>query len=75
MIRSVFAYARSMAEALADPAARALVMAHRKPIRGEAFDQRAALRHAVGYLLRAQREGTDKGMGSFHLTKGWGASY
>ncbi|HOY29486.1 MAG TPA: hypothetical protein PLR96_10965, partial [Flavobacteriales bacterium] len=75
MIRSALAYTRFMAAALADPAARALVMAHRKPAREGEFDQHAALRDAVGYLLRAQQEGTDKGMGSFHLVNGWGASY
>lgn len=75
MIRSALAYSRSMASALAEPAARALVMAHLKPVREVELDQRAALREAVGYLLRAQRHGTDKGMGSYHLTNGWGASY
>ena len=75
MIRSALAYTRLMAAALADPAARALVMAHRKPAREGEFDQHAALRDAVGYLLRAQQEGTDKGMGSYHLVNGWGASY
>ncbi len=75
MIRSALAYSRSMASALAEPAARALVMAHLKPVREVELDQRAALREAVGYLLRAQQHGTDKGMGSYHLTNGWGASY
>lgn len=34
-----------------------------------------ALRAATGYLLRAQAANKDGGMGSYHLTEGWGASY
>lgn len=75
MIRSLLSYAKNFTAALLDPAARALVLAHKKGPSGAVPDHRAALRSAVGYLLRAQQRGADAGMGSYHLTTGWGASY
>jgi uncharacterized protein YyaL (SSP411 family) len=76
VIRSTIDYARSFAHGLIDPQARALLRAHRSPWAGSFVgDPQAALRSAVGYLLRAQQQGTDAGMGSYHLVRGWGASY
>lgn len=75
MIRSALAYTKYMAAALVDPAARALVFAHRNGVAEEAVDRKEALRKAISYLLRAQRNGSDDGMGSYHLVHGWGASY
>lgn len=75
MIRSALAYTRYMAVALVDPAARALVFAHRNGVAEEVLDRKVALRKAISYLLLAQRNGSDDGMGSYHLVHGWGASY
>lgn len=75
MIRSALAYARYMAAAMADPAARVLVLTHARGLADGEVDRHVALREAVGYLMRAQQHGTDRGMGSYHLVEGWGASY
>ena len=75
MIRSVLSYVGSFAGALTRPRPRALILAHARGVSGEAGDRRAALRAALGYLLRAQQQGEDAGMGSYHLDHGWGASY
>lgn len=75
MIRSVLAYAKYMTAAMADPTVRAMVLSHAKGTVGGTVDRHAALGAAVGYLLRAQQQGSDVGMGSYHLSKGWGASY
>lgn len=75
MIRSLFSYGRSFALGLADTRVRALMRAHRARPARSATDMEAAMQHAVGYLLRAQVQGTDRGMGSYHLIHGWGASY
>jgi len=75
MIRSALAYTKYMAAALADPTARALVLAHRSGVVDGALDRMDALRKAITYLLHAQRNGSDDGMGSYHLVHGWGASY
>ncbi len=76
MIRSLLDYARSFAAGLAEPPVRALINAHRSgPVLGRTNDPSQALRDAVGYLLRAQKVCGDGGMGSYHLTHGWGASY
>lgn len=39
------------------------------------LDTRVAVKAAVEYLLRAQQQPADAGMGSYHLVHGWGASY
>lgn len=75
MIRSALAYTKYMAAVLADPTARALVLAHRSGVVDGALDRMDALRKAITYLLHAQRNGSDDGMGSYHLVHGWGASY
>lgn len=55
---------------------RALLMAHLKPFDSSVeVDRKAAMKVAAEYMLRAQSRGSDAGMGSFHLTQGWGASY
>lgn len=61
---------------MANKRVRALFNAHRRgPSVDVAFDTDLALRDAISYLLRAQEQGADAGMGSYHLTHGWGASY
>ncbi|MEZ4790469.1 MAG: prenyltransferase/squalene oxidase repeat-containing protein [Flavobacteriales bacterium] len=75
MIRSAISYTRDLGTALVDPAARRLLWAHAGGVTQKTVDREAALTAAVGYLLRAQQQGTDAGLGSYHLTKGWGASY
>ena len=75
MIRSAMAYARMMGAAIADPAARHLLGAHAFGSSIKVGDHTEALEAAVGYLLRAQQRGSDAGLGSYHLTQGWGASY
>ncbi|MBK8708124.1 MAG: hypothetical protein IPN30_06465 [Flavobacteriales bacterium] len=39
------------------------------------LDPNAALRDAIGYLMRAQEVGGTGGLGSYHLIKGWSAPY
>lgn len=75
MIRSVIAYARDLGAAMTDAGARRLLRAHLKGPAVRVTDLTEAMKAAVGYLLRAQQNGADAGMGSYHLTKGWGASY
>ncbi|MEZ4739056.1 MAG: prenyltransferase/squalene oxidase repeat-containing protein [Flavobacteriales bacterium] len=53
-----------------------MLKSHMRPFGvGGPHDRKAALSDAIAYLLRAQKRGDDAGMGSFHLVKGWGASY
>lgn len=69
-------YGRSFAIGSMDERIRALMLAHRRaPSVHAAVDRDQALRDAVGYLLRAQEQGQDDGLGSYHLIKGWGSSY
>ena len=75
MIRSALSYARQVALAMTDARTRALIVSHTDGLKHGAGDHRLALEDATGYLLRAQRQGTDAGLGSYHLTEGWGASY
>jgi len=76
VIRSAIDYGRSFATGLVDARLRALMRAHLgKPSTAVVYDGDQALRSAVGYLLRAQQQGTDAGLGSYHLIQGWGASY
>lgn len=76
MIRSAIDYGRSFAACLVDGRKRALMRAHlRGPSTSGAIDTEQALRGAIGYLLCAQEQGPDAGLGSFHLVNGWGASY
>ncbi|MBK6550517.1 MAG: terpene cyclase/mutase family protein [Flavobacteriales bacterium] len=76
MIRSALDYARYFAVGSCDPGTRALLHAHRAPIRYPLeLDPNAALRDAIGYLMRAQEVGGTGGLGSYHLIKGWSAPY
>jgi hypothetical protein len=76
VIRSAIDYGRAFAAGSVDARVRALMGAHlRPPSVHVPVDLDRGIREAVGYLLRAQRQGTDAGMGSYHLIKGWGASY
>ncbi|MBL7951266.1 MAG: hypothetical protein JNM62_06055 [Flavobacteriales bacterium] len=76
MIRSVIDYGRSFVIGAMDERIRGLMLAHwRTPSVDVAVDHDQALRDAVGYLLRAQEQGQDDGLRSYHLIKGWGSSY
>ncbi len=76
MIRSAIDYGRSIAYGVVDGPARALFKAHLRPFGQAAVpDRNTALHNAIGYLLRAQEQGTDAGIGSYHVVNGWGASY
>lgn len=69
-------YGRSFAVGIADGETRALLGAHLRPFSHHTpMDRKAAMRSAIGYLIHAQQHGPDAGMGSYHLLKGWGASY
>ena len=60
---------------MADQEKRRLLVAHRsRPIAQQA-NRKDALRAAISWLMRAQDQGNDDGMGSYHLVDGWGASY
>lgn len=76
MIRSAIDYARSFAHTLASGRSRKLLLVHGNGLpKIGAVDRKAALQGAIDYLIRAQAVGNDRGMGSYHLVKGWGASY
>ncbi len=79
MIRSLAQYTRLFATGLLDPDVRQLLLAHAGKVRAhegpldEAVPQ--ALVKVMDHLARAQDSGNDRGMGSYHLVHGWGASY
>ena len=76
MIRSIIDYSRFFATSLFNGPARSVLNQHRTPfVALETSDRRTALEQAVGYLLRAQRQGPDDGLASYHLVNGWGSSY
>lgn len=75
MIRSAIHYGRYALAVMASGPGRALLLRHWKGMPAGSCDHRTALREAVSYLLRAQQQGSDPGMGSYHLVAGWGASY
>ena len=79
MIRSLFQYASFFASGLADARLRELMRAHASGVtpvqEGLATLVPQALTDVAGHLCRAQDSGVDRGLGSFHLVRGWGASY
>ncbi len=75
MIRSAANYLRCFSACLADPERRRLLAAHRERPVIVPGDRAEALRRAIGYLMRAQDQRPDGGIGSYHLVDGWGASY
>lgn len=75
MIRSALSYARQFGAALNDPAARRLLKAHAGDVPGSIVDHEHAMKEAVDYLIRAQAQGSDDGLGSYHISNGWGPSY
>lgn len=76
MIRSAFSYARCFALCLGRADERRLILAHGGGIAHiEVTDRTKALRAAITWLMHAQDEGRDGGMGSYDLVDGWGASY
>lgn len=75
MIRSAFNYLRCFGRCLADPERRPLLIAHGSRPVAHPADRKEALGAAINYLMRAQDQGSDDGMGSYHLVDGWGASY
>lgn len=75
MIRSALNYLQGFSACLADPVRRRLLIAHRTRPVAHPADRNEALRGAIGYLMRAQDQGRDAGIGSFHLLHGWSSSY
>ena len=75
MILSALNYLRCFGHCLADPERRRLLNAHRsRPVEQPAA-RKDALRAAIDYLMRAQEQSNDDGIGSYHLVDGWSASY
>ena len=76
MIRSAIDYGKSFMHSVADTRSRLLLKEHFRPF-GNVLDVEptVALKAAVEYLLRAQQQHADAGMGSYHMVHGWGASY
>ena len=75
MIRSTLNYVRCFSQCLADPEKRRLLFAHRSRPIAQHANRKDALRASISWLMRAQDQGNDDGMGSYHLVDGWGASY
>lgn len=75
MIRSALNYVRCFGRCLTDPERRRLLATHRSRPVAHPADRKEALRAAIGYLIRAQEQGSDDGIGSYHLVDGWSASY
>jgi len=76
VIRSAIDYAKSFMHCVSDTRSRGLLKEHFRPF-GKVIDvePKVALKAAVEYLVRAQQQHADAGMGSYHLVHGWGASY
>lgn len=76
MIRSLADYARCFARILTDKEARRVLRARLpQPVVLDRPAIIAAVSEASAHVARAQGIGTDKGIGSYHLVDGWGASY
>lgn len=79
MIKSLFQYASFFASGLADARLRGLMRAHASGVtpvqEGLATLVPQALTDVAVHLCRAQDSSVDRGLGSFHLVRGWGASY
>lgn len=76
MIRSAIDYASFFGAVLSGATSRALVRAHARALEPCPRTEVArSLGAVVDHLCRCQDHGADAGMGSFHLVKGYGASY
>jgi uncharacterized protein YyaL (SSP411 family) len=85
MIRSLALYAEYLIQTILKPERKLLLTDFRRYYLSPLFtnaepeksgeEKARALSSAVEWLLLAQRSGTDGGMGSCHLARGWGASY
>lgn len=78
MIRSLVDYSRCFLHGARDPRARALLLAHRAPLRPRPLDDQdrlLALSAAADWMARAQDHSGDGGLGSYHLIDGWGRTY
>ncbi|MBS1581979.1 MAG: hypothetical protein JST66_07265 [Bacteroidetes bacterium] len=79
MLASLLDYARCFAQGLVRREERALLAASlagvRSPAVPDAPARRAALSGAIDWLCRAQDQGREGGIGSYHLADGWGAPY
>jgi hypothetical protein len=76
VIRSLLQYGRYFLQGTIDPGLRALLVAHAKgPRTRDPMDHVHALHAVADHLCRAQENGSDKGLGSYHLIHGWSASY
>jgi uncharacterized protein YyaL (SSP411 family) len=76
VIRSALSYARCFTLCLGRADERRLILSHRAgSAHNEATDRTHVLRNAIKWLMRAQDQGRDGGVGSYHLVEGWGAPY
>lgn len=79
MLASLFAYIRCFSHGLTHAEERRLLRASlmrvHAPARPDPVLLRDALSKAVEQLGRAQDQGKDGGIGSYHLVDGWGAAY
>lgn len=76
MIRSLLQYADHFAKGLLRRDVRPLIEQHsRKLVLDRSRDHKPALVAIADHFCLAQDEGSDPGLGSFHLIKGWSASY
>jgi hypothetical protein len=85
MIRSLYLYARYFGATVFSAKAAFVFndlyryhLSRNRYYKGHQVDvkqKKLALAHAIDWLLRAQASTPDDGMGSYHLVKGWSASY
>ncbi len=85
MIRSLYLYTRYFGATLFSARVSFLVndlcryhLSRNRYFKGQQVDvkqKNLALAHAIDWLLRAQASTPDDGMGSYHLARGWSASY
>lgn len=85
MFKSLLLYSEYFSNALASRSKRAFIFNDLSRIRHDEYhvneteisleDKIRALDNAVNWLLFAQKQGADDGMGCYHLIKGWKSSY
>ncbi len=76
MIRSLVQYSKFFAKGLLDPEVRRLIRAHARTLKSDPSTDHTSARQAVAdHFSRAQDHGNDAGLGSYHLIRGWSASY
>lgn len=77
-IDSSIAYIHAFGRMLVSAEGRGLLLAHARPLRPVMVDREAlekGLQAAAGHLCLAQDHSGDGGLGSYHMVRGWGATY